>query len=412
MSVVDFEVHLDQSENIELEGRVDNDYELKTVNNILPFETKEVARVILKNNWKLKSKFKLTMNVPNKDIQNSYVENDEKMLAEQTNKLRKLIKNLPIEILTKDRIENELEKAKMKFIDLDFLPNDDAMVNSRYGANMKDLFDYVIHWRRPEQFCLGENINDTSVRDIRIFNYNEPEPNDITQGILPDNHFVSAVSSLAEKPDLIKRLFKNDKYSSQGIYQVKLCICGEWITISIDDLFPCIPQCNPLVSRSPGNELWVLILEKAVAKVYDSYYSLVSVNIADFLLLLTGCPTIYINLEELVKNENIENCVKKIKQYLDKRYIIVAMSKVTEMDMMNGDENTTELDDDMLTISNMGYTILDIKPKTKDNLIVLRKVWFDPKKEEKIKNYEEMLVKENPLLRSEINESTLILSNV
>jgi hypothetical protein len=59
MSVVDFEVHLDQSDNIELENKIDN--KLKTINKILHFETKEVAKVILKNNWKLKSKFKLTM---------------------------------------------------------------------------------------------------------------------------------------------------------------------------------------------------------------------------------------------------------------------------------------------------------------------------------------------------------------
>ena len=48
MSVVDFEVELDQSENIELENKIDN--ELKTKNRILPFETKEVEKVILKNN--------------------------------------------------------------------------------------------------------------------------------------------------------------------------------------------------------------------------------------------------------------------------------------------------------------------------------------------------------------------------
>jgi calpain-15 len=408
MSVVDFEVHLDQSENIELEGQVD-DTELKTVNNILPFETKEVARVILKNNWKLKSKFKLTMNVPSKDIQNSYVENDEKMLQDDMSRLKKLLKTMPIEIMTKDRIENELDKIKMKFIDLDFIPNDDAMVNSRFDANLKDLFDYVIHWRRPEQFCLGDNVNDPTIREIKIFNYNEPEPNDITQVILPDNHFVSAISALAEKPDLLKRLFKNDKYSSQGVYQVKLCICGEWLTVTIDDLFPCIPQCNPLVSKSPGNELWVLILEKALAKVYDSYYSLIHVNITDFLLVLTGCPTIYVNLDEIVRNDNAETCVKKIKQYLDRRYIMVAMSKSSDNEMNN---DNSEYDDDMLTIPNMGYTILDIKPKTKDNLIVLRKVWFDQKKEEKIKKYEDLLVRDNPLLKSEINESTLILSKL
>lgn len=164
MSVVDFEVHLDQSENIELEGKTDKDNELKTVNNILPFEMKEVARVILKNNWKLKSKFKLTMNVPSKDIQYSYIEKDERKLEEQIHKVKRALSKLPLEIMTKEQIEAELEKLKLRFIDLDFLPNDEAMVNSRYGANIKDLFDYAIHWRRPEEFCLG---NDNELYPLR-----------------------------------------------------------------------------------------------------------------------------------------------------------------------------------------------------------------------------------------------------
>ena len=67
MNVVDFEVYLNQSENIELENKSGD--ELKTKNTINPFETKVVAKVILKDNWKLKSKFKLTMGIPEKSAQ-------------------------------------------------------------------------------------------------------------------------------------------------------------------------------------------------------------------------------------------------------------------------------------------------------------------------------------------------------
>jgi hypothetical protein len=67
------------------------------------------------------------------------------------------------------------------------------------------------------------------------------------------------------------------------------------------------------------------------------------------------------------------------------------------------------LDDDMLTIPNFGYTIPDAKNKYKDNLIFLRKVWYDGKKEEKIKKYEESFLKANPMLDKEMNEGTLIL---
>eukprot|EP00340_Litonotus_pictus_P004981 CAMPEP_0170517410 /NCGR_PEP_ID=MMETSP0209-20121228/3415_1 /TAXON_ID=665100 ORGANISM="Litonotus pictus, Strain P1" /NCGR_SAMPLE_ID=MMETSP0209 /ASSEMBLY_ACC=CAM_ASM_000301 /LENGTH=788 /DNA_ID=CAMNT_0010802657 /DNA_START=138 /DNA_END=2504 /DNA_ORIENTATION=+ len=403
MSIVDFEVHLDQSENIQLENQI-NENEMKTVNKVLPFETKEVARVILKQGWKLKSKFKLTMNVPDKDMQYNYIEQDEINIRNLEEAFRKYYDNLPLEIMSKDEIENELNVQKINFLDLDFLPNDDTIVNPRYGENMKDIFDYVIHWRRPHEFCLGDNINEDENKEIQIFNYQDVEPNDIQQGILPDNHLASSLSALAEKGNLIKRLFKTDKYSSFGVYQVKLCINGEWNTITIDDYFPCIPKNNPLVSRSPGNEIWVLILEKAIAKVYESYYSLIHINISDFFLLLTGCPSFHLNLEDLIKNDGYDQCMKRLKSFVnDKKYLVVALSRQSENDQNEGEE-----DDDMLTIGNYGYTLLDVKNMQSDNLVFLRKIWFDQKKEEKIRMYEEQLKKQYPKIES--NEGQLILN--
>jgi hypothetical protein len=402
MSVVDFEVHLDQSENIELEG--ESAGTLKTVNQIFPFETKEVARVILKNNWKLKSKFKLTMNVPSKDVQNSYIEKDEKLLDAQIEEFRKLTMQISFDHLRKEEAEFELGQLNAKFIDCDFLPNDQAVVHSRYGEAMREVFDYVVHWRRPEEFC-----NEEGETEIKVFNYNEPEPNDIHPGILPDNHLASALSALAEKYNLIKRLFVSEYASKNGIYILKLCVNGEWTNVIIDDLFPCIPMSNPLVTRSPGNEMWVLIIEKALAKVHDSYYSLINVNIADFFLTLTGCPTLYMNIDEMLKFDGNENLLKKLKSYVvDKKYLTVAISRSVENETVLSENE--ESGDESLTVSNYGYTILDVKSKMKDSLIVLRKVWYDAKKEEKIKKYEENYLKANPILKGEVNEGTLVLT--
>ena len=77
MNIVDFEVYLNQSENIELENKEEGD-ELKTKNTIMPFETKVVAKVILKDNWKLNSKFKLTIGIPEKAVQIKFIEKNEK----------------------------------------------------------------------------------------------------------------------------------------------------------------------------------------------------------------------------------------------------------------------------------------------------------------------------------------------
>ena len=99
------------------------------------------------------------------------------------------------------------------------------------------------------------------LRDPQIF-YESIEPNDIRQGSLGDSWFMCAVAALAERPALVERLFITKDLNPQGIYRVKLCKNGEWVTVTIDDFFPCFPMGGPIFSRAHGNELWPLILEK------------------------------------------------------------------------------------------------------------------------------------------------------
>lgn len=100
------------------------------------------------------------------------------------------------------------------------------------------------------------------------------EPNDIIQGHLADCWFLCAVSSLAERPALVERIFVTKEYNDQGIYQLRICKNGEWQNVIVDDYFPCFPNGGPMFSKSNGNELWVLLLEKAYAKIHGGYKTL------------------------------------------------------------------------------------------------------------------------------------------
>ena len=406
MNVVDFEVYLNQSENIELENKAGD--ELKTKNTINPFETKVVAKVILKDNWKLKSKFKLTMGIPEKSAQIKYIENDEKQLKNLIEINEKKFQKIPFEFLNINEINTELKNLNTKFIDFNFLPSDNAVINTKYDENLKNFLEYIIHWRRPEDFIPSEiNENKDADLTLRLFNQDkEPEPNDIRQGSIPCNHLDSALSALAEKYNLIKRLFKSDIYNENGIYQVKLCVNGEWTTVVVDDFIPCVPLSPPLVTRSQSNELWIVILEKALAKIYECYYNLTCINIVDFFLTLTGCPSFLYNLENL-KSEEKKDIFNKIRNFVvDKKYLVVAISKMTDIEN-NNEENE---DDGSLTVPNFGYTIIDVKTKYKPNLIVLRKVWYDEKKENNVENYLNNLINDYPNIVNEINDSTLVLT--
>ena len=122
-------------------------------------------------------------------------------------------------------------------------------------------FPHAIQWRRPHEFMSG---------DIKVFS-DTIDPNDIIQGALGDCWFLSALASLAENPHLIRRLFVTKQYNKQGIYKVRLCKNGEWQVITIDDYFPCRKRGGPCFARGNGNELWVMLLEKAYAKLHGNY---------------------------------------------------------------------------------------------------------------------------------------------
>lgn len=139
-------------------------------------------------------------------------------------------------------------------------------------------------WLRPEQI-FGEN-GDYKVFDGKI------EPNDIKQGLLSNCWFMCAVSCLAEFEEYIKNLFVTTTVQANGLYRLRICKSGIWNDVTIDDYFPCDANTNiPIFSRANGNELWVLLLEKAYAKLHGSYYSLIGGDTSEALIDLSGCPT-------------------------------------------------------------------------------------------------------------------------
>ena len=81
-------------------------------------------------------------------------------------------------------------------------------------------------------------------------------------------------------------------------FSVKILYRGKWRAIDIDDYFP-FENNGPAFSQTRSNELWVLILEKAWAKIYGSYKQIEAGYPEEALHDLTGAPVkkIYLNYE-------------------------------------------------------------------------------------------------------------------
>lgn len=124
------------------------------------------------------------------------------------------------------------------------------------------------------------------------FVWNDICVNDIRQGDLGDCYLLSAIAALAEYPERVKHLFVSDQANQTGIYSVELCIGGIWQQIWLDDYFPFSPSRQDFAfCKTKQKEIWVMLLEKAYAKVYGGYDNINGGTIDEALHEITGAPT-------------------------------------------------------------------------------------------------------------------------
>jgi hypothetical protein len=135
------------------------------------------------------------------------------------------------------------------------------------------------------------------VSEIKALNENGPpvifegkiEPNDIRQGALGDCYFLSVLSVTTENPDRIRKLLDEEQGIAQGAFCVNMTKNGLKQRVVVDDFLPCLNG-RPCFSSANKNELWVLILEKAWAKLHGSYERIIGGQSHQTFRDLLGAP--------------------------------------------------------------------------------------------------------------------------
>ena len=143
----------------------------------------------------------------------------------------------------------------------------------------------MVEWNR---ICAGE----IEGCHAPVFTGDAAGAGGVVQGALRDRWFLSALGLAQSKPDLLHQVLVSSAMWKRGIYTVKFFKAGKWRYVHVDDKIPCDRGGRPHFARSPDpNETWVMVVEKAFAKLHSCYEAICGGGLEEGLKDVTGCPT-------------------------------------------------------------------------------------------------------------------------
>lgn len=176
---------------------------------------------------------------------------------------------------------------------------------SEYLVEMMKLV--VPGWARPRQM-VGKQASKYKLfaTEGEPCLFKHVSPRDIEQGYLGDCWLVSSFAAIAEYPDRVRSLFKQHELTADGRYDIRLYdpLAEEWQVVTIDDRLPYWQRPGKhgtlcFAKPTKENEFWTCLLEKAVAKFVKSYHRIDGGFEAVALEMLTGKPSLNIQVSNL-----------------------------------------------------------------------------------------------------------------
>ncbi|MCQ2815944.1 MAG: C2 family cysteine protease [archaeon] len=257
------------------------------------------------------------------------------------------------------------------FKDPYFLPCENSLIGKDSYGNYIDeeqgeYNETELNKAYPVKDHLWKRVKDIREGEWSIFE-DKIEFSDIKQGSVSDCYFLSAISALTEYPQLILDKFRVRKINEIGYYEVVLFIDGEWQVVILDDYFP-IKNKDFIFAKPNGNELWVVLLEKAWAKVNGGYSNISYGLLSEALLVLTGFGSEFIETEP---DKPLE-IFRKIQEANEKGAV-----------MGCGSLSSDTGKDDAMTSNNIvlshAYTLIDARAKEDEDIFLykIRNPWGD-----------------------------------
>ncbi|VDM72488.1 unnamed protein product, partial [Strongylus vulgaris] len=203
------------------------------------------------------------------------------------------------------RIVSFCEQHRTTFVD-DIFPHTDESIGDLHAelGPVVGIIPRSFVWLRPEQMFT----KDRQAWPWTVFR--DPCSSDVEQGVLGNCGLLSAMALIAERPDVLEHIlltkeyshcgayqvrwgiraiyyylhliFQIDKFRSQHLFLLRLCIDGQWKIVLVDDFFPCRPATRSIAfAEGRKNQ----VRHALVLNCYFSFYPL-SCEILNYLYLL------------------------------------------------------------------------------------------------------------------------------
>ena len=241
-------------------------------------------------------------------------------------------------------------------------PPDTSSIVEPHNSRKGSWTDLV--WRRPRDIY-GHG-------QYKI--YEEPGPNDIKQGKCGDCYYLSSLASLAEYPERIKRIFLTKEVNEAGIYALQFFVNGEKKTVVVDDYFPYSEENEQWAFSRPSfkSEIWVLILEKAWAKIFGNYERIEAGTAGEAMYPLTGSPHKFFIHENFIRKDYIWQRIYQADKM--KCPMATAVASMADEDLTNKEVKRAGLVD-AHAYSLIGATIITDDNMRKVRLVKIRNPW-------------------------------------
>ena len=207
-----------------------------------------------------------------------------------------------------------LDAISQKFTDNYFPPTENSLISKDSNGNFTDIVngpDYLEEYISNHKNHIKDFLPWKRVTDIqnnwKIFN-EKINFNEINQGEIGDCYLLSSLQSLIKFPYILREKFRLNIFNKYGYYEIILFIDGEWQIVFIDDYFPFYHKARQFAFSQPNyNEMWVMLIEKAWAKINGGYTNIIGGNVDESFKALTGFPTERFIHKEIDKYELFNN---------------------------------------------------------------------------------------------------------